>query len=128
MLKLIQKAFIASLLVAAPAAMAMAPAPQPLKPWVQQAAQIKIKTMTMDIDISITNTSTVADVKNTIHAVEGIPVDIQVIHPLLTSWRSLWLINKIGSQLDDQTNIKQVMNTFNTNRFGLYLRLAQPHQ
>lgn len=98
-----------------------------LKPWVQAATHIKVRTMTqkMTDNVQIDDKSTVFDVKNKLHNLEGIPTDQQSISPLWTSWHTLWLLDRTGDKLNDNQSIKQIMNTFNTDRFLLCLSLRK---
>lgn len=101
--------------------------PQQMAPWVQNAKTVTVRTAlkTLNDGIEITDKSTIADLKVSLHDREGIPTDQQSIHPLFTSWKTLKLIDYRGPVLQDNENIKQVMNLFNTNRFILFLSLRK---
>ncbi len=96
---------------------------QELQPWVKEAKQISVRTLVKNtMQVSIDDASTVMSVKQRLEDAEGIPVAQQSLYPLATSWRRLWLTDAIGSKLDNNQNIKQIMNN-NSNRFLLVLSL-----
>lgn len=95
-----------------------------LAPWVAQATCITVRTLTKHgMNVAITNTTTVADVKSALCDREGIPADQQSISASWANWKSLWLFDTHGAPLSDTTNIRQIMNKHNTDRFLLVLNL-----
>ena len=100
---------------------------QSLAPWVQQAQTVNVRTAMklLNDGITITDKSTIADLKVSLFDREGIPTDQQAIHPLFTSWWTLKLRDYTGPLLQDNENLKQVMNRFNTDRFILFLSLRK---
>lgn len=96
---------------------------QDLKEWVKQTSIVHIETMKMSFDISVRNDSTIEDVKSLIQNNEGIPPRQQTLR---AKWNgSLWSLGskKCSNNLEDDRYVKEVMNTYNTDRLALYLFL-----
>lgn len=94
-----------------------------LDEWVQEASEIQVETMKMSLAVPIKKDDTILDIKNWLENSEGIPL----LHQnLCARWRGgfwqCWSMQRSYSLADDRY-VREVMNTYNTNSFALWLRL-----
>lgn len=106
---------------------------QDLKQWVQDAKEIRIKTALLGMSIvavkklkvPINDNTTILDVKSWLQAKERVFTHDQSLYPLQTNWWTLGLVDKQGEKLEDNQNIKQIMQDKNSDRFLMLMPLKK---
>lgn len=96
---------------------------QAIKPWVKNATKVTLRTMKMSYDVNISDDTTVLDIKEIMESNEGIPVVQQKIRAIYSRPYTLGLLQNEADIADDYTNVKKVMNQYNTDLLALYLTL-----
>jgi hypothetical protein len=94
-----------------------------LQPWVRNASKIHVSRIKGAYSIDIGNATTVGDVKQNLEENEGIPVSQQSITAVWPMWWSLGFKSDRSAPLANDTNVKTIMNNYNTNCFELWLQL-----
>lgn len=94
-----------------------------LQQWVGAARHIKVQSLKLSSNIPIDHNTTILDVKNALFDQEGIPADQQTLMAITKNPWTLWLTKTVSEHLADESNIKEIMNDYDTDTLQLYLRL-----
>ena len=90
-----------------------------LKPWVKQASTIYVRILGTYWQVPIQDKTTIDELKQSIKRSDGIRAEYQIINPFWKKWWTLWYFEGHGPTLDNNQNIKRIMNEYNTNLFEL---------
>lgn len=99
----------------------------PRPQWVQAARDIHVKTSLKQINdhLGIQDNSTILDIKRSIENLEAIEVSKQSLYALYS--QGIFHQNEMFSEcLQDNVNVKDIMNLYNTRRFLLVIHLNGP--
>lgn len=87
--------------------------------WLVAANTVSFETKKKGVfKVPITNTTTISDIKCYLLHNKGIPIEMLHIEPIANTWILDQLV------LSDRTNIKYLMQIYNTNCFYLSWRVA----
>lgn len=93
--------------------------------WVAKADHVRIKTMKAVYTLDIDNVTEIGDLKEQLYNDEDIPVNQQVLHAIWRNRRTLGLTGGRSQALDNNENVKHIMNKYNTNLFELFFTIRK---
>lgn len=85
-----------------------------LQPLVKKEKSICIyaPSLRKKITLAINENTTILDIKQQFEAKERILTAQQTLLPIFSSWQTLWLSDELGPKLENQQNIKEIINKY----------------
>lgn len=91
-----------------------------LASWVKKANEIVVETAELGYVVPITGETSIGDIKEIIMEYKGVSPEYQIIRPLILG---TLIRQKMGPELSDSVNVKDIMYEYGTDRFNVYLIL-----